>query len=91
MDVISYMRAHLRINSIADVSKFTNAEVIESFALLPMPKIPIDEWVSLLNIYTGNAEETEEIEDPKKQIDPVERLKTEDAHLFESGIVRLGA
>lgn len=82
-EYIRYMRAWLRLNTDTDLSMWSDEEIVDSFALLPLPARTFPQWKALVS---GEAEK-EEIQ-PKG--DTLERLKTEGSHLFKQGIVRLG-
>ena len=75
-----YMKAWLRLHSVADVDKFTDTELIESFTILPFPSVSFENWITAL----GLTEEEEE----KPLGDPMQRLIN--SNLLKSGIVHLG-
>jgi len=84
MEYFRYMRAWVRMHTHTDITGWSDVEVMESFALLPLPARTLPEWSTLVN---GEPEE----EQPARRIDPVERLKNEGGNLFKAGIVRIGA
>jgi len=79
------MRAWLRLNTQTDVAGWTDDEVIDSWALLPLPPRVMPDWVAVVNGVNG------EPEPEVKKTDTLERLKNQGGHLFEAGIVRIGA
>ena len=86
MDHVRYMRAWLRLNTQTDIAQWTDDEVIDSWALLPLPPRVMPDWVAVVNGVNGEPEEPA-VEKP----DALERLKHTGSHLFKAGIVRIGA
>lgn len=47
-ELIAYMVAWVRLHSLARPNGWTATEIIESFALLPTPTVPFEQWAALL-------------------------------------------
>lgn len=48
--LLRYMIAHIRLHTTADISKWSQDQLIESFATLPMPATPPDEWARRMGL-----------------------------------------
>jgi len=98
MDLIDYMRAHLRLHANnADLRTWTGSEIMESFITLPPPKVTFQEWLeSMSYLYKelGEEEEKEGKEQEDKSLskmDPYERLTKYHKSLIDQGIVKIEA
>lgn len=58
--LLRYMIAHIRLHTTADISTWTQTQLIESFATLPHPAIPPDEWARRMGLSVETPEEKEQ-------------------------------
>lgn len=60
--LLKYMQAHIRLHTQADISAWTIQQVIETFATLPMPAIPPNEWAVRCGFSEAEPEDPEVLE-----------------------------
>lgn len=89
---LDYMLAYLRLNTNSDMSTWSILQAVQSFAILPPPKISYANWVETIALLAGVEEEKEPepVQETPKEMDPYERIIRYHPHLFNSGIVCLG-
>lgn len=95
MDLIDYMKAHLRLHAVnSNLNSWTNDEIIQSFIALTPPKVSFQEWIdSISYLYKELGEEPKE--EPTKEdkslanMDPYEKLIRFHRPLINQGIVRI--
>jgi hypothetical protein len=82
---IEFMRSWLQINIPHYSAKWTDCEVLHAMPFMPPPTASYQDWHAMV----AGEETAPQVAEDKG--DPVERLKREHSHLFEAGIVRIGA
>lgn len=58
--LLRYMVAHIRMHTAADISRWTQDQIIESFATLPMPSVKPDEWARRMGLIEQEPEPSDE-------------------------------
>lgn len=84
MGHFEYMRAWVRLNALVDVELWSDDLILQSFTILPQPKIKYPQWIALVS----GEEEEPETPAPRQKVyaDPAE-FHTAASRLIDAGIV----
>ncbi len=60
MERTDYFRLHVKMNSRADISGWSQQEIMAAFVLLPPPSKSLDEWCQIMAEISRPPEKTED-------------------------------